>query len=133
VAGDWAEVETDGTIRLLGRGSVCINTGGEKVYPDEVEVAVKRAAGVRDAVVVGVPDERFGEMVVAVVEAEPGADVEPDEVTAEVRRTLAGYKAPRRVVVVPSLERAPNGKADYRRLREVAITALAAPAIPGGG
>jgi len=133
VAGDWAEVEADGTIRLLGRGSVCINTGGEKVYPDEVEVAVKRAAGVRDAVVVGVPDERFGEMVVAVVEAEPGAVVEADEVTAEVRRTLAGYKAPRRVVVVPSLERAPNGKADYRRLREVAITALAAPAIPGGG
>ncbi|MDA8147445.1 MAG: AMP-binding protein [Actinomycetota bacterium] len=130
VAGDWAEVEADGTIRLLGRGSVCINTGGEKVYPDEVEVAVKRAAGVRDAVVVGVPDERFGETVVAVIEAEPGAAVDPGEVTAEVRRTLAGYKAPRRVVVVPSLERAPNGKADYRRLRDLAIAALA---VPGGG
>ncbi len=128
VAGDWAEVEADGTIRLLGRGSVCINTGGEKVYPDEVELAVKRAAGVRDAVVVGVPDERFGEMVVALVEADPGAIVTPGAVATEVRRTLAGYKAPRRVVVVPSLERAPNGKADYRRLREAAIASLAVPA-----
>ncbi|HET6948860.1 MAG TPA: AMP-binding protein [Acidimicrobiales bacterium] len=122
VAGDWAEVEADGTIRLLGRGSVCINTGGEKVYPEEVEEAVKRVAGVRDAVVVGVPDERFGEIVTAVVEPVAGATVDPAAVTSEVRRTLAGYKVPRRVVVGP-IGRAPNGKADYRRLRDTAIAA----------
>ena len=84
VAGDWAEVDTDGTIRLLGRGSVCINTGGEKVYPEEVEEAIKARPGVRDAVVVGVPDERFGEMVVAVVEPTPGASVDADSLVAEL-------------------------------------------------
>ena len=120
VAGDWAEVDEDGTIRLLGRGSVCINTGGEKVFPEEVEEAIKAQPGVRDAVVVGVPDERFGEMVVAVVEPTPGAAVDPGALTTELRDHLAGYKVPRRVIV-REVGRAANGKADYRGLRDVAI------------
>jgi fatty-acyl-CoA synthase len=120
VAGDWATVDTDGTIKLLGRGSVSINTGGEKVYPEEVEEALKRAAGVRDAVVVGIPDERFGEVIAAVVEPEPGATLVPADLQAEVKRTLAAYKAPRHILVVESIGRAPNGKADYARLRQAA-------------
>jgi acyl-CoA synthetase (AMP-forming)/AMP-acid ligase II len=127
VAGDYAEVEVDGTIRLLGRGSVCINTGGEKVFPEEVEEAVKRTAGVRDAVVVGLPDDRFGEVVTAVVEPEPGATVDRAAIDARVRADLAGYKAPRHLVVVPTIGRAPNGKADYRRLRREAAAAVGVP------
>jgi len=123
VAGDWAEVEADGTIRLLGRGSTCINTGGEKVFPDEVEVAIKRLPAVRDAVVVGIPDSRFGEAVAAVVEPEPGATVDLATVADEVRRTLAPYKAPRHLVLVPSIGRAANGKADYRHLQALAAAA----------
>lgn len=123
VAGDWAEVEADGTIRLLGRGSTCINTGGEKVFPDEVEVAIKRLPAVRDAVVVGIPDSRFGETVAAVVEPEPGATVDLATVADEVRRTLAPYKAPRHLVLVPSIGRAANGKADYRHLQALAAAA----------
>ena len=104
---------------------MCINTGGEKVYPEEVEEAIKALPGVRDAVVVGVPNERFGEMVVAVVEPTPGAAVDPDALTAELRDHLAGYKVPRRVIV-RDVGRAPNGKADYRRLRDVAIESATA-------
>ena len=117
IPGDWATVEADGTLRLLGRGSQCINTGGEKVYPEEVEEVIKTYAGVVDAACVGVPDDRFGEAVVALVEARPGADVDEAELIAHVKRHLAGYKAPRRVVVLPTLGRAPNGKVDYQALR----------------
>jgi len=117
IPGDWATVEADGTLRLLGRGSQCINTGGEKVYPEEVEEVIKTYAGVVDAACVGVPDDRFGEAVVALVEARPGADVDEAELIAHVKRNLAGYKAPRRVVVLPTLGRAPNGKVDYQALR----------------
>jgi acyl-CoA synthetase (AMP-forming)/AMP-acid ligase II len=128
VAGDYATVEAGGTIRLLGRGSVCINTGGEKVYPDEVEAVVKAAPGVRDCVVVGVPDERFGEVVTAVVEPEPGARLELASLADACRPHLAGYKLPRRLVVLPEgLGRAANGKADYRRLRALAQERLATP------
>ncbi|HEY6532104.1 MAG TPA: AMP-binding protein, partial [Acidimicrobiales bacterium] len=94
-AGDQARVEADGTVQLLGRGSGCINTGGEKVFPEEVEEALKLQAGVRDAVVVGVPDERFGEVVAAVVEAVPGAVVSGDGLHAQLKEHLAGYKVPR--------------------------------------
>src|SRR5205085_12639471 len=80
--GDYATVEADGTLRLLGRGSVCINTGGEKVYPEEVEEALKEHAAVRDAVVVGVPDERCGEAITAMVEPRDGADVDEDDIVA---------------------------------------------------
>jgi fatty-acyl-CoA synthase len=120
VPGDWAEVNTDGTLKLLGRGSVCINTGGEKVFPEEVEEALKRHAAVRDAVVVGVPDARFGERICAVVEPEAGEA--PTLATCRARaHQLAGYKAPRELVVVDSIGRAPNGKVDYKAIKERAL------------
>ncbi|MFZ8998916.1 MAG: acyl-CoA synthetase [Ilumatobacteraceae bacterium] len=122
--GDFATVEADGSITLLGRGSVCINTGGEKVFPEEVEEALKRHPGVLDAVVVGVPDEKFGEAVTGVVEVRPGQTVEESEVIAHVRRTLAAYKSPKRVLVVDTIGRAPNGKVDYKRLKAEAIDTL---------
>ena len=121
--GDYAELGEDGTITVLGRGSVCINTGGEKVFPEEVEEALKTHPGVRDAVVVGVPNERFGEMVVAVVESEGYAPAE-DDLIGHVRDRLAAYKAPRRVVHVDTIGRAPNGKVDYTRLREHATATV---------
>jgi 3-oxocholest-4-en-26-oate---CoA ligase len=121
IPGDYATVEADGTLTLLGRGSVCINTGGEKVFPEEVEEVLKEHPGVRDAVVVGVPDERFGETIAAVVEAQPGVDgPAADEVIAHVKARLAHYKAPRRVLPVDSLARAANGKVDYRRWKAYA-------------
>jgi acyl-CoA synthetase (AMP-forming)/AMP-acid ligase II len=113
--GDYARVEPDGTLVLLGRGSVCINTGGEKVFPEEVEEALKEHALVHDAVVVGLPDERFGQAITAVVE--PAGAVEPsaDDLIAHVKARLAAYKAPKRIVFVDSLGRAANGKVDYKR------------------
>ena len=120
VPGDYATVEADGTITLLGRGSVVINTGGEKVFPEEVEEALKTYPGIRDAVAVGVPDDRFGEAVTGVVELLPGATVDVDELRSHVKRHLASYKAPKHVVVVNSIGRAPNGKADYRAMKELA-------------
>jgi fatty-acyl-CoA synthase len=120
VPGDYAEVSADGSIHLLGRGSVVINTGGEKVYPEEVEEAIKTIDGVADAVVVGIPDERFGEEIVAVVEPSVGADLDllaPDLVIEHVRGRLAGYKAPRRVHLVSTIGRSPAGKVDYARHR----------------
>ena len=122
VPGDFAMVELDGSITLLGRGSVSINTGGEKVFPEEVEECIKQLPEVRDAVVVGVPDERFGETVAAVVELADGQHTDADAVTAlitsHVRTQLARHKAPRRVMLVPSMGRGPNGKADYMALRK---------------
>jgi acyl-CoA synthetase (AMP-forming)/AMP-acid ligase II len=120
VPGDHARIEEDGTITVLGRGSVSINTGGEKVYPEEVEAAVKSHAAVFDAVVVGVPDERWGERVVAVVQLRPQATVTPAELTEHVRAQLAAYKAPRDVVIVDSVVRSPSGKPDYRWARATA-------------
>jgi fatty-acyl-CoA synthase len=125
VPGDYATVEADGTLRLLGRGSVCINTGGEKVFPEEVEEALKTHPAVSDAVAVGVPDERWGEAVTAVVEAVPGAVVDEADVIAHVRTRLAAFKAPKRVVVVDTIGRAPNGKVDYKRLRAEAAGRVA--------
>ncbi|MES2535374.1 MAG: AMP-binding protein [Pseudomonadota bacterium] len=118
VPGDFAMVEADGSITLLGRGSVSINTGGEKVFPEEVEECIKLLPAVRDAVVVGVPDERFGETVAAVVELADGLSVTPAAVTEHVRARLARHKAPRHVMVVDSVGRGPNGKADYMALRK---------------
>lgn len=118
VPGDFAMVEADGSITLLGRGSVSINTGGEKVFPEEVEECIKLLPEVRDAVVVGVPDERFGETVAAVIEAVPGQAVDAAAVTVHVRAHLARHKAPRHVMVVPCIGRGPNGKADYMGLKK---------------
>ncbi len=117
IPGDWAVVEADGTIQLLGRGSVCINTGGEKVFPEEVEEVLKRHPAVRDAVAVGIPDERFGEAVTAAVELWPGKQVSEEELMEEVRGHLAAYKAPRHIRVVDSIGRTPAGKVDYGRHR----------------
>jgi fatty-acyl-CoA synthase len=128
VPGDWAEVNADGSLKLLGRGSVCINTGGEKVFPEEVEEALKRHATVRDAVVIGVPDARFGERICAVVEPESGEQPTLQELAAFVHSQLAGYKAPRELVVVDSIGRAPNGKVDYKAVKERALKALGVPA-----
>ena len=123
--GDFATVDADGKITLLGRGSVCINTGGEKVFPEEVEEALKTHPSVADAVAVGLPDERFGEAVTAVVESKPGASVDEEELIAHVKDRLAAYKAPKRVVTVAGIGRAPNGKVDYKRLKSEAAERLA--------
>lgn len=122
--GDYATVSADGTIKLLGRGTVCINSGGEKIFPEEVEEVLKQHPAVRDAVCVGVPDDRFGEAVVAVIE--PGSDATPDaeDIVEHVKRLLAHYKAPRHVVVVGSIGRSPAGKVDYKALRERAMEEL---------
>ena len=128
IPGDYAIVEADGTITLLGRGSVSINTGGEKVFPEEVEECIKQLPSVRDAVVVGVPDERFGECVVALVEPLGSTAPEPQAVIDQVRAHLARYKTPRHVLLLPTLGRGPNGKADYRALRTQALELLAARA-----
>lgn len=121
VLGDLATVEEDGTITVFGRGSVSINTGGEKVHPEEVEVALKAHPAVFDAVVVGVPDERWGQRVAAIVELRNG-EVRPsvEDLANHARATLAGYKVPRSVVVVDEIVRSPSGKADYRWARRTA-------------
>jgi acyl-CoA synthetase (AMP-forming)/AMP-acid ligase II len=124
VPGDYAMVEADGSLTLLGRGSVCINTGGEKVFPEEVEEVLKLHPSIRDAVAVGVPDEKFGEAITAVVEAVPGETIDEGDVIAHVKQKLAAYKAPKRVVVVDTIGRAPNGKVDYKTLRAQAREAL---------
>src|SRR5581483_4502730 len=125
ITGDHATVEADGTVQILGRGSASINTGGEKVYPDEVEAALKSHADVADAMVVGLPDERFGERVVALVVSRTGGV--PPDLDEHVRRHVAGYKAPRQVFPVEAVERFPSGKPDYawarERARELAIRA----------
>ncbi len=120
--GDWATVDADGSIRLLGRGSQCINTGGEKVFPEEVEEAVKRTEGVLDCLVVGLPDAKFGEAVTAVVSLE-GGGARPDgpAIIQSVKAQLSGFKAPKRVVFVTDVPRTPNGKADYKTAKQLAL------------
>jgi fatty-acyl-CoA synthase len=124
IPGDWCTVNADGTLDLLGRGSVCINTGGEKVHPEEVEETLKLHPAVLDAVVVGLPDERWGEAVTAVVQLRPGAAASEVELRGHAREHLADYKAPKRVVFVESVGRSPSGKADYRGARARALAAL---------
>jgi fatty-acyl-CoA synthase len=124
VPGDWAEILADGTLVLLGRGSVCINTGGEKVFPEEVEEVLKRHSSVRDAVAVGIPDTRFGETICGVVEAEAGATPTLSVLSEHVKTALAAYKAPRHIVVIDTIGRAPNGKVDYKRLKAYAMKEL---------
>ncbi|MDA8149331.1 MAG: AMP-binding protein [Actinomycetota bacterium] len=126
IPGDYATVEADGSITLLGRGSVCINTGGEKVFPEEVEEVLKRYPGVRDAVVVGVPDDTWGEAVTALVEAYPSAGLDESDLVADVKKHLAAYKAPKRVLFVDTIGRAPNGKVDYKQCRDEALAQLRA-------
>ena len=122
VPGDFATVEADGTITLLGRGSVSINSGGEKIYPEEVEAAVKSHPDVWDAVVVGVPDERWGQRVAAVVQPRDGCKPELESVQEHCRSSIAGYKVPRELHRVDRMERSPSGKPDYRWALDIATS-----------
>ena len=125
IPGDYAQVDADGTIHLLGRGSVCINSGGEKIFPEEVEEALKTHDAVHDAVVVGVPHPTYGEQIVAVVEPVEGAPLPSEaELIGHVKERLAHYKAPRRVRCVPTIGRAPNGKVDYKRHKAESVEEL---------
>ena len=124
VPGDWARVEADGSITLLGRGSVCINTGGEKVFPEEVEEVVKLHPAVEDCTVVGVPDSEWGEVIVAVVARTGGATLESAELIAAARAQISSFKAPKHIVFVDRVVRSPAGKADYRWARDTASRAL---------
>jgi acyl-CoA synthetase (AMP-forming)/AMP-acid ligase II len=130
VPGDHARVRSDGAILVLGRGSICINSGGEKIYPEEVEQVLRRHPAVYDAVVVGTPDERFGEQVTAVVQARPATETTHDELVSFAGKHLARYKLPKTTVFVDEMTRSPSGKPDYRWAR---ATALAARGLPAGG
>ena len=119
VPGDFARLELDGTMTLLGRGSQCINSGGEKIYPEEVESALKAHPKVFDALVVGVDDERWGQQVAALVEPRAGEVPTLDELADHCRTRLARYKVPRHLQLVDEMPRQPSGKPDYRRARTV--------------
>ncbi len=121
VPGDMAVAEADGTITLLGRGSVSINSGGEKIYPEEVELVLKGHPDVYDAVVVGVPDERWGERVAAVVVPRGDATPSVDELAEYTKTKIAAYKSPKEVALVDEMVRSPSGKADYRWAKSVAL------------
>ncbi|MDJ0846742.1 MAG: acyl-CoA synthetase [Myxococcota bacterium] len=114
VPGDWCTVEADGTLTLLGRGSACINTAGEKVHPEEVEEVLKTHPDVDDALVVGVPDEKWGSAVTGVVQPREASAFDEAALREHVRERLAGYKTPKRIFPVEKMFRAPNGKADYK-------------------
>jgi fatty-acyl-CoA synthase len=118
-AGDMATVEKDGTITLLGRGSNCINSGGEKIFPEEVEEALKVHPAVEDTLVFGVPDERFGQRVVGVASLAPGASATVEAIVADARARLASFKLPKQLVFVARVPRAPNGKPDYPAARKL--------------
>jgi acyl-CoA synthetase (AMP-forming)/AMP-acid ligase II len=120
IPGDFARVEADGRITLLGRGSVSINSGGEKIYPEEVEGALKSHADVYDVLVVGVADERWGERVCALLQPRPGREPGLDELREHCRTRIAGYKIPRQLLLVDEVPRLPNGKPDYRSAKEQA-------------
>lgn len=121
--GDVATIEADGFITLFGRGSICINSGGEKIFPEEVEGALKQHPDVYDALVVGVPDDRFGERVAAVIQPRAGTTVDLDSLQAFAREHVAGYKVPRQLALVEMVQRSPSGKADYRWAKQTAIDA----------
>jgi fatty-acyl-CoA synthase len=129
IPGDFATVQSDGTVILLGRGSACINTGGEKVFPDEVEAVLKEHPAVFDAVVVGVPDERFTERVAAIIQVREGWEAPSlESLQVHCGNQLAGYKAPRQVVVVEQIPRTAVGKPDYRLAKSVALAGKGNPA-----
>jgi len=124
--GDFAQVEADGSVTMLGRGSVSINSGGEKIFPEEVEQAVKSHPDVYDCVVIGVPDERWGSRVAAVIETRPGAAPALEDIQNHCRTRIAGYKLPRELHTVRQIERAPSGKPDYRWAKQVATGEITA-------
>ena len=118
--GDYAKYEQDGTITLLGRGSNCINSAGEKIYPEEVEEAIKRNDEVFDCLVVGLPDEKFGQKVIAVVSLVKDADISETKLLEATREFIAGYKLPKGIIFKDVVQRAPNGKADYKWAKDIA-------------
>jgi len=120
IPGDWCVVEADGSLTLLGRGSACINTAGEKVFPEEVEEALKTHPSVEDALVVGLPDEKWGQSVTAVIRLARGESLDEDLLRRHVRERLAGYKTPKRVLTGEVSLRAPNGKANYKAASDFA-------------
>jgi len=122
IPGDFAIMNEDGSITLIGRGSVCINSGGEKIFPEEVENALKGHPEVFDAVVVGVADDRWGERVAAVVQARPGTSPSLESIQEHCRKHVAGYKVPRQLTLVDQMVRSPAGKSDYRWAKQVATT-----------
>ncbi len=128
VPGDMARIEEGNRITLLGRGSNCVNTGGEKVYPEEVEMAVKAHPAVYDCLVVGIPDEKYGQAVAAVVELREGTSLELEELRDFLRAHLSGYKLPRSLTVVPQIPRNATGKAQYVAAKEMALSAREVPA-----
>jgi fatty-acyl-CoA synthase len=119
--GDYAKLEEDGTITLLGRGSNCINSAGEKIYPEEVEEAIKRNHEVFDCLVVGIEDKKFGQKVVAVVSIEKNNEINEADLVESTREFIAGYKLPKKVIFVEEVQRAPNGKANYKWAKSVAL------------
>ena len=122
--GDYAKLEKDGSITLLGRGSNCINSAGEKIYPEEVEEAIKRNKEVFDCLVVGVDDQKFGQKVIAVVSMESDTHITQDSLMDSTRAFLAGYKLPKKIIFVDEVKRAPNGKANYKWAKEIANESL---------
>jgi acyl-CoA synthetase (AMP-forming)/AMP-acid ligase II len=129
IPGDWCVVEADGSLTLLGRGNACINTAGEKVFPEEVEEALKTHPDVEDALVVGLPDPKWGQSVTGVVHLYPGKTLDEGALIAHVRQTLAAYKSPKRIFTGTVNLRAPNGKADYKSATSFAAEALKAVEI----
>ena len=125
--GDLGRIEADGSVTLIGRGASVINTGGEKVYPAEVEEVLAELAGVEECLVAGVPEERFGQLVAAIVVTAPGHHLDASDVIAAARRSLAGYKVPRLVVFADQVPRAPNGKVDYAAAQAVLGTGRERP------
>ncbi len=126
VPGDFARIEEDGKVTLLGRGSNCINTGGEKVYPEEVEMAIKGHPDIYDVLVVGIPDEKYGQSVTAVVQAREGSTVELEDLRSFLRQHLSGYKLPRALTLVEEIPRNATGKAQYPKAKELALASFAA-------
>ncbi|MFL6174278.1 MAG: acyl-CoA synthetase [Marmoricola sp.] len=125
VPGDFARIEEGNRVTLLGRGSNCVNTGGEKVYPEEVEMAIKRHPAVYDVLVVGIPDEKYGQSVAAVIQPREGQNVELEELRDFLREFLSGYKLPRALTFVPEIPRNATGKAQYPRAKELMLEAKA--------
>jgi len=126
VPGDFARIEEGNRVTLLGRGSNCVNTGGEKVYPEEVEMAIKRHPSVYDVLVVGIPDEKFGQSVAAVIQPREGESIELEELREFLREFLSGYKLPRTLALVPEIPRNATGKAQYPRAKELLLAAQTA-------
>jgi acyl-CoA synthetase (AMP-forming)/AMP-acid ligase II len=125
IPGDFARIETDNRVTMLGRGSNCVNTGGEKVFPEEVEMAIKRHPAVYDVLVVGIPDAKYGQAVAAVVQPREGETVELEELRDFLREFLSGYKLPRALTFVDEIPRNATGKAQYPRAKELMLAAQA--------